>query len=409
MMYLCSESMLALTADQNLYLWPIAERNVQPDLNAPSILIASSVAMFRTFYPNPAMAVLTTDGRVLIPLLLGGELEDITPIIHRALEGVCGIINGNLITDIHVYQNTIIARNDTSFCSVKVQYTTGVRYEAESLEVYAHTFDDRIDLVGLGFSYAFIRTANNKLYSIGDSPHHDYPARVIDTIPRLVEFRETANIQEIIGGNFSTHTLFLMNDGSVYGCGLADGNRGPRAQVTGAANQSLFVRVEFPEGVCVTKIVTYCYQAFFITVAGECYFSDFHNDRTARPGKGLLPVLIRAFDDMRVEDVLNVSRCTMVRYDGGNYCSIPNRDAITAEYINGTAKPTLLPFDHDEHITTVARGSGCAYYITDQGHVYNTHPSSACNPSRVPFFDSNPVAVDGNTVAIPSTRSCLDD
>ena len=430
---------LALTADDSLYLW----KDKKDDDNDPYSLspydfidprlIASSVKALKLCPRYGRPLVLMQDGRVLtdVNLLSGLTFEDITAQLCCTLKGPDLMFphayrTKVTIQDVHVCGGMIVTVADDRISFTKMSYNVFSNIQFNRMTPSFIAFKDGINYSSFGYTHGYVRTNDNSLYSFGylrpynqDYPKvRDHPELAAITAFKLVDIADAENINQII---CKTHySFFIMNDGSVRSRSLTD-RRWDDRDTDGPLRQ-----IDIPAGVCIAKIIAKRSHIFYITTEGLCYYSYSRAVGRGCPYSASRPVLIKALAGCFVENVAATRNGAIVQYDeAGKLCLLQTtyptgngglqiNGPIDPAYAEGTVSPVPLPFPEDVKIVSVTPADNWVYFTTDRGRVYrHSHrwhlDTDKLGTRKVAFFSENPVAVGSSAARIRSGRSCLDD
>ena len=388
-MFNFSNIFCVLAADRKLYRWFDCHKPIEPRV------ILESVAIARISTSNPIWAALTFDSRVIAGNLWIDRQMDITDLVCNSLKD-----GAESIDDVHVYDHTVVVSADDKICIVKFVHDICA---FNLRDVGLHTFEHKINYMSFNYHHGLIRTDDNRLYALGNLRVYSGSDRKMDLVdkgPELVEFNGAENIREITCGY--TFTLAEMDNGDVYSRGLVEGNDKL------SLHSAPFVKVEFPEGVLVTK-VTWGGDAI-ISSEGLCYYVLY-----AKPCIGLIKGLV----NKKVENVFSILGGSVIQCDSGklytvgcsplssrhlfpgnvvrNFCDIKEEDL------------TPLPFPEGETVFAVNDGGSRAYFVTDQGRMYFRYFAHSSDFEQIPIFVDNPIVINDGVCRVRSAGSRLDD
>lgn len=365
---------------------------------------AVNVAQVQMGRPCETYAILTKDGRLLMGYWLEIRPEDITPSINKAL----GTVNVN-IDQFFMDSSTLVIRtgNDVHIISVD----TSPQYHGKPImitDVFSYSFHCETDLFNFGYDHGLVRTTDNRLFRIGNMHRYGKAMRwpLLPFLPKQeLIFHDTANIEHVYIG--TEHTLLHMRNGSVYEQGLTD--RLPTA--TGEE----FEQVCIPGDESVVKIRDGWSVIYYFTPSGLCYYHQI-----VPVEKTGTPVLIKCLVGMFVEKVYGSLFAVTTQSGERRLCRLKMRiirdGRNSYEVVDDPGSNTRPYLEHypndDENLEGIARLSNHTYFITSDGGAYTSEGyRNGSKPYivRDPFFDTNPLAIERQTLNIRSARSRLDD
>lgn len=396
MIYSGGPQTLALLADGSACRWNDSDAEVCPDIEDVGSDTISETIVCPT---SGTRIIIAQNGRMYVMMLNTKEMKEITATVCEAIgKGIDEII------EICINWLVIIVRTKYSIAIIKIQ--TSLPSQGGGISGFSswlHTFTSPINLISFGSGYGLIRTDDGCLYFLGrifaSQDYYDL---------RRIDIDYAASIHEIICG--SRCIVFIMNDSSVRLHTFID----KRPQSICGSFQS----IKFTEGVCIVKVIAYDKQVFYITTEGECWYGDGYTD----------PTRLGALRGLFVENIVSLYGHMAVLHDNGRICllrmisvrymypqygpgAIYDRVEIDPNHRDGSEKPVYLPIFDDKTIVSVIQAHYRAYFITADGGVYH----SAAHMCRfiptiepVPFFDTNPVAIQNNAMRIRSAGNTIE-
>ena len=374
---------LTVLADGRTCWWACRDSTIKAK---PKLTNWEPLSTIKMWDMVPPFYALGQGGRILRGVAPYASLVDIT-------DTVCEIMgHSNLdACEISVGLNTVCVRVDDALAILKSDGNGPVVYR----------FSITINLFGFNGHRGFVRTRDNRLYSVGtlvryETNHNGYTSTInigIDSEPREMLFAEAVGIREIVCR--ARHTLLLMYDGRVF----ALINRSLYSN-----KKETFEQVMFPDGKLIAKIVSNEKDIYYITTEGLCYHAgstkteyimeswaltpqSHHHEAYGnvsglrydgiRYDQGLEPVLIGALTELVVENIFILRDTVIVQYDGDRLCMLHLKTLaysqamlIDEAHINGTRRPTSLPFFDGKGIVSVTQVCDTAFFVTEGGRVY---------------------------------------
>lgn len=324
------------------------------------------------------LALLTDDGRVLVgckPII--SWLNDITPTVQYLFG--CDTAN---IQSISINGRSLIV---WSYSAVGV-----IHLDSGSVpcSVYLCQLPSEIDIISINEHYFLVKTRDNRLFGIMHTrSSSDRPC--VFNERNQVAFHDVENIIEIHTDPSSV--LLLMENGQVYACEYS----GPFC-----AERS-FMRVQLPEDEAVVKVVNTGTYVIYTTAAGNCYKQDGRNWLLA-------PVIVRGLQGY-VENVVAICSDSIL-VQCNNSSSLKAYRVRFFAYVYGPAvETTPLPALDGLTVTTITYQAMRTCFVTDEGSVFWSYNILDAEPiiTRDPFFDSNLLAVGGDTARIRSAGSLI--
>ena len=368
--------------------------------------VCSSLSESR--YAN-VLAALTYDDRILISCCESGpEFEDVTPAI-RILTGS----DTTSIRDICVVGGYVIFWTDFSIGLVD--------WRIDSEFSYGCMFHSEIDRVWVDDRRCIVRTKDNRIFAVSNTkltiPPECQLASELGKPFTLenkseITFHDVEGIAEVYGS--ASWILFLMKDGSVYGC-----------DCEGYLDHKPFTRVPIPEGEIVTKIVNTQSHVVYITTSNNYYMRHV----TQKGDWAIEPTLMQKLSSYVVENILAGPRCSIiVQYRDPQEQSmdtgpLPLCTCIIRSTYNSSCEGELepisfhcadqlkpLPSLSNKIIASIIHRGYLTCFITDDGAVFWSHFMHNYKPVAIsdPFFDTNPLAALPSA-RIRSTHSMLND
>lgn len=356
-----------------------------------------------TRYTN-VLAALTYDDRILISCCEPSpEFEDVTPAI-RILTGS----DTSSIRDICVVGGYVIFWTDFSIGLVD--------WRIDSEFSYGCVFQSEIDRVWVDDCRCVVRTKDNCIFAVSNTKLTIPPACQLAselgkpfTLENKSEiaFHDVEGIAEVYGG--TSWILFLMKDGSVYGCDYEETSM----------NHKPFSRVLLPEGEIVTRIVNTQSHIVYVTASNNYY----KQHMTHKNNWATKPVLMQKLSSYVVESILAGPRCSIiVQYRDPREQSPLHTCIIHSTYnssYEGELEPVSfcyadqlqpLPSLSNKIIVSIIHRGYLTCFVMDDGSVCWSHFMHYYEPVAIsdPFFDSNPVAAEGQAVRIRSAGSIVE-
>lgn len=339
-------------------------------------------------------AILTGDGRILVDVG-HWRLIDITQEVHKLFGGVVDIS--------YIYCNTqiivIITSDAVGLFSLNppeseafIRYSIIHRFPCE-ITSYTTVWSRRYGFVSADKGLFWLEIGNSQEH-LGSPGYWRVEAEIV----------ETASICGISSNSF--FTMLLTEDGRVY----AQKNRWH------GGIYIPFKQIMIPHGEHVIKIVMTLVDVFYVTAAGNCFYSKTGMGNWEEP-----PVQLN-LQGYHIENIQELGHNFVVwsdrglcilhvvkpqRSDGSFFFLYKTRRKILKQYSSGTIQPHLLPFS--DNIVRAEMLLERIYFFTDEGHAYwtNSLDDPSTTITRDLFFDTNPLAVEKSTCSIRSARSVV--
>lgn len=392
---------LAHLADGSVCWWDSKSKAARPAIKATAVVSVKACSL------TGLHAVLTLDGHILAGFGMESPLIDITLSLPDGL-------NNEQLEDAEIYVSsnviTVKILNSISFL-----YVLKADSCDKSLVVRDSTIDVLpciINLSSFATGHGLIRTSDNSTYLIDASRYTGCSCKPVD-------IADAENIQEIVCA--PGFTMLIMKNGTVRACGLFSNDwRGKASSFISndyksndwfPSESNPFVQIEFTDDVSVAKIVTSGLQVFYITTAGQCYYSiaDSRN-------KGS-PVLVKGFADYCVENIFIIGGAVIAQGDNGKLCSMwlihygPDWSIrLAIDDLYGSRCARALPVLDNKDIISIDRVGRKLCLTNSEGHVYACEPWDLVYNSlieEIAFFADNPVMVEHASARIGSTASIL--
>lgn len=384
---------LTLLADGTICRW-------MPNTE-PEIMCRDTVSVMKVCSDTLTVAALTTDGRFLIAFREAEVLEDRTTYVRQIL----GCDSSDILKDLYIYDCSIAINTDSKLSIIRMPPGMDtVVNDITELETSVYRIPSSINLISFDNGHGFLRTDDNCLYSMGSNwPYRLGTLYQPEAYKKLwmPNFDHTSSISEIVCG--STFSLFLMKNGCVYSESTAIG--GPGHKCDGD-----YCLLKFPEGVRIAKIAVRYMLLMFVSICGQCYYINLLHDRARVKPKGFIPVKLDALAGYFVENLFVCDEFIFVLHDGGKVCLLwldlpgrtrqrlsPNQDGIIS-----------LQFFDDKCVVSITQMDSLLYFVTSDGSVYYSNLDTIdFEPYKIPFFDSNPIAIENHALGIRSALSVL--
>lgn len=345
------------------------------------------------------LAILTSDGRVLVSFDPEGRLQDITANIHEILGKTTDIKH------ISICGHTIAIITADAVSLAKVDS----KYEVEGRVIGRFGPDISLYSVDWSGGWGVVRSGNTLHWFGMSCVFHDF---IKASSPQYwqthaLEFHDTASISEIAGNTFAM--FVTLSDGRVYTRPVPWNER---------FMSCLFELITLPSKEPITIIVLASFSAVFITDAGNCYHSKTGSCR----GDAVL-TQIQSLCEYVVENIYELKHGCMIQHSSGRLCILHTRSSQNdgrpkrnpydqrqyRQYMDTTKEPRHISFFDDKTVISVTSIFGCIYFITCDGVYWSCHFDEATEPviTRDTYFDANPLAVKRGTQSIRSALSAL--
>lgn len=351
----------------------------------------------------------THEHRFLASHTLTGPQTDITDMI-------CSSINdkpSSIADEIFASNQYVVVRTSRVLCMIHFNSKTGAYTIAQRLEL-----ESDIDLVSFDWGHGFVRTIDGTLRSFGILRHYNTRGSDISlgstafTVCTVV-FSHTSSIAKIVCGPFCS--LILTDKGQIYGEG-----KGHEFQLVDWSRRG-FTLVNFPDQVCIIKIAINVNNIVYTSSDGSCYYASTTGNMSE--DKCLNPELVKTLKGRFVENVFVLDRCVIVQYDGSKLCLLPLKYGSDRYYDRWyylhyryilALDPIPLSFFDSKIVVNIIQLKDRVAFVTEEGSVYegildtSYHTKLVMDTpiiNAVPFFETNPIAVQSPAQKIPSALS----